>query len=116
MSLTLFKAPDRGVVEVPSTPEGVLKSKSRTSEIYTQSKQSPFAAYFGRLQNLDPTLAKFGGGRGFDLYYDVRRQITELGGIIGQLIDGALKRRIVVVPGDPSDPRSVKIADETRRV
>ena len=115
MALIIFKAPERSAA-APSTPEAVLKSKSRTSEIYTQVKQNPLNAYFGRTQIPDPTLEKFGGGRGFELYYEVRRQITELSGILGQLVDGALKRRVVVVAGDPSVSRSVEIADEMRRV
>lgn len=114
--LLIFKAPQREPVDIPSTPERVLKSKVRTREVYGQAKQSALQIYFGRTENPDPTIAKFGGGRGFDLYYDTRRQITELPGIIGQLVDGAMKRRIVVVPGDPSDSVSAQIADDVGRV
>jgi len=117
MSFTLFKAPQSAPpAKAPSTPEGVLKSKARTSAVYTQAKQSVFSQYYGRLLNLDPVLAKHGGGQGFETYYQVRRQITEIGGIIGQLVDGAFKRKPMIVPGDSSNVESVQLCEDARQM
>jgi hypothetical protein len=115
LALAIFTAP-RASAAAPSTPEQVVKSPNRTKEVYTQSKQNPLTAYFGRLNNPDPTLAKFGGGQGFELFYNLRRQITELGGIVGQLVDDVLKRRPRIVPGDGSNKDSVAVADQVRRL
>ena len=99
----------------PTTPDQVL-SGSRTRSTYTQTRQNPLAAYFGRLVNPDPTLAKHGTWEGLELYARIRRQITELGGIVAQLVDIALKRPPTIVPGDLSDGESVRIADNYRRI
>jgi len=103
----LFRAPEK--------PEDVLSS-TRTREIFTQARQNPLQAYFNRLHNPDPTLARFAGGEGFGLYYRIRRQITSIGGLVGQLVDGVMKRRPVVIAGDLSSEESVRVADDVRQI
>jgi hypothetical protein len=105
-----------GASAPPTSPEEVLSSKGRSGEVYTQVRQNPLQAVYGRIINTDPTLAKFAGGESFDFYYRIRRQISAIGGIVGQLVDGALKRRPIIVAGDQSDEESVNVANDIRRI
>lgn len=66
------------------------------------------------LPNPDEIIATVGGWRGVAFYEDMLRRHPWLAGIVDQRVEKANKPR-VVVPGDPSVPRSVEIADIARK-
>lgn len=61
-------------------------------------------------------MRKFGTGEGIGIYFRMIRQFAPLGGLIGQRIDGALKRRPTIVAGEPDDPESFRVAEELKLV
>ena len=66
------------------------------------------------LQNPDPVLARVGGHLGPAFYEEMLLRHPWLAGIVDQRVEKANRPR-VIVPGDPSDDRSVMMADLARR-
>lgn len=104
-----------------SRPREAVKTENvtdarHTNVTYGEGRSNPFTAYFanGIMTNPDPVIWKFGGAEDVALYKSMWRAHPWLVGICDQRVERANRKRCIVA-GDPSDARSVDIANAARR-
>lgn len=86
-----------------------------TGVTYSAGSSDPYGSTVNRiLRNPDPIIAEVGGWKDCGFYEDMLLRHPWLAGIVDQRVEKANKPRLIV-PGDPSDDRSVAMADDARR-
>jgi len=74
----------------------------------------PSSVLFGRLQNPEANLAKFGGPDGLVLYAKMQQQNAYLAGLVERRINNVMVIERQIVPGDPNNKTSEQMARDMR--
>jgi hypothetical protein len=122
-SKRVTSAPRRSVTRVEVVRESKPRAKANPSEVldaqhtgvaYSAGRANPYSTRLGgALYNPDPVLMQNGAVN--EAFYDgIMLRHPIVAGLEDQKIDRANRERIIVA-GDPSDARSIAIAEEARR-
>jgi len=87
----------------------------RGTRLYDIRRQRPSSVFFGRVQNPDDNLAKFGTADGLALYATMRKQNAYLSGLVERRIDNAASIERQIIAGDTNSQVSQDMARDLRR-